>query len=39
MRGKESLPHKAVGKRVYEQAVEEVLIVVWEAADRFAVSD
>ncbi len=34
LRGKPVTERKSVGKRVYQEAVEESLIVVWEAADR-----
>jgi len=33
-KGKPVVERKSVGKRIYQQAVEESLIVVWEAADR-----
>ncbi len=33
-KGKSVVERKSVGKRIYKEAVEESLIVVWEAADR-----
>ena len=33
-KGKPVVERKSVGKRIYQEAVEESLIVVWEAADR-----